>query len=175
MSIHAKMLEFHKQFRGAEKTGYNTHFKQAYFKLDDITAAITPILNELGVYVYSATDGGKLTTSVIDVESGECNKSHFPLPESQNPQVHGSSLTYGMRYNLCALFGIAETDDDGEAAAINQPKAVSDKTAIILRDLADGNDERTAFLDKRLNTMTEDAATTIVQRWTVANEKEKAA
>ena len=40
MSIHAKMVEFHKAFHGVQKTGYNTHFKQAYFKLEDVLKAI---------------------------------------------------------------------------------------------------------------------------------------
>jgi len=58
-------------------------------------------------------------TQLIDCESGE---SHYFLPLTMkmppDAQALGSALTYGRRYSLLAIFGIAPEDDDGRAATI---------------------------------------------------------
>ena len=142
MSIHGKLLEFHKRFKGAEKTGFNPHFKQAHFTLEDVNHAVTPILNDVGVYILHHLADGRLVTVLIG--EGEDGKdavtSAFPLPVTDNPQVLGSAITYGKRYNLCALLNISEPDDDGEAAAINQPEPASMETLAAIRDYLESMD-----------------------------------
>ena len=172
MSIHGKLLEFHKRFKGAEKTGFNPHFKQAHFTLEDVNHAVTPILNDVGVYILHHLADGRLVTVLIG--EGEDGKdavtSAFPLPVTDNPQVLGSAITYGKRYNLCALLNISEPDDDGEAAAINQPQPASMETLAAIRDYLESMDgditpEMAKFFDQHpIDKMTETQAVAVLAR-----------
>ena len=51
-------------------------------------------------------------------ESGQWIKSFTPIPVEKPVNAHklGSAITYGRRYGLAAMIGIAQTDDDGNAA-----------------------------------------------------------
>jgi hypothetical protein len=66
--------------------------------------------------------------------SGEYVTSTYPLviKDLNNPQSIGSVVTYARRYTLAAIAGVAQVDDDGEAALgrtheklPNQPKATN--------------------------------------------------
>ena len=50
--------------------------------------------------------------------SGQWIRSYTPLPVESPVNCHklGSALTYGRRYGLAAMVGIAQMDDDGNAA-----------------------------------------------------------
>lgn len=57
--------------------------------------------------------------------SGEWLSSELalPMPKGANAQAIGSLNTYGRRYGLASICGIAQTDDDGNAAS--QPQKVN--------------------------------------------------
>lgn len=143
MSIHAKMIEFHKKFKGTKKTGLNPHFGQAHFTLEDLVHAITPVMNELGMYILHRVEDGCLMTAIID-EAGESLSSSIPMVTNGNPQAAGSAVTYYKRYNICALLNIAESDDDGAAANAESAKTISDQELIEIRDELEalGRDEK---------------------------------
>lgn len=123
--IHGVLVEFHRNFKGAAKTGRNPHFNSDHFTLEDCTKAATPILNELGAYIMHSCKGGHVITAVV-AEDGSFIESAIPLPQG-NPQQLGSAITYFKRYNLCALLDIAEADDDGNMAT----QAPTDQIAMI--------------------------------------------
>ena len=57
-------------------------------------------------------------TSMLLHSSGQYFKNTITLTSGdQDPQSIGSAITYGRRYELCAMVGIAPEDDDGEAAS----------------------------------------------------------
>ena len=169
MSIHKALIEFHKRFHGATKTGFNPHFKRAHFTLEDVTKATTPILNELGLFVSHRVCNGELVTSVYDSDGAELSTA-IPIAETTNPQALGSAITYFKRYNLCALLNIAEADDDGEAAAIHQPAGASMETLAELKDhletmAGDLTAEQNAFFAAHpVDRMTEDQARKILNK-----------
>jgi hypothetical protein len=169
MSIHKKLIDFHKEFSGARKTGKNPHFKSEHFTLDDVVHATTPILNKLGLYVTHYVDDNHLVTTVAD-ESGDSVSSRFPMQLSNNPQAMGSLVTYYKRYNLCALLNIAEADDDGNAAAAAAPAMADAKQLATLEMLADGDEARTDFIKKRGGSLTTEQAADIITRWTEHEE-----
>ena len=50
-------------------------------------------------------------------ESGQWIKSRLKMPiEKATAQAIGSTITYGRRYGLSAMVGIAQYDDDGNSA-----------------------------------------------------------
>lgn len=168
-TIHSKLVEFHKRFSGAKKTGKNPHFGSEHFTLDDVVKATTPILTDLGLHVAHYVEGGELVTAIFDVD-GNHLFSRMALPQSSNPQAIGSAVTYYKRYNLCALLNIAEADDDGNAAAAaSKPKTASIETLAALKVQMDSMealpDGASDFFKKHpIETLTEEQAKAILKR-----------
>ena len=109
----------------------NPHFKSKYADLASVKSSYQPALTEAGLSVVHALaykEALTLTTTVLHAESAEWIASDFPIPAGLKAQEIGSALTYGRRYNVCALLDIvAEDDDDGNAAS--GPKAPEKKPA----------------------------------------------
>ncbi len=57
-------------------------------------------------------------------KTGQWFKSVLSLPVGkQDPQGHGSAITYARRYALGAMVGVCPEDDDGNAASGHAPKS----------------------------------------------------
>jgi len=102
----------------------NPHFGSTYADLGAIIDTLRPILLRHGLSFIQATEGNEtsvvLTTTLLH-HSGEWIASTLTMkPEKPTPQAFGSCLSYARRYCLSSLMGMAETDDDGNAA--EQPK-----------------------------------------------------
>lgn len=103
------------------KNRKNEHFNYSYADLSSIIASSQKILNDLDIYVYQGFDffpednSFYVYTRLIH-KSGEEIKTKigFPLIKS-DPQSIGSLCTYGRRYSLCAILGIATEDDDAHS------------------------------------------------------------
>lgn len=104
---------------GAAKDATNPHFKSKYADLASIRDACRP-LSKHGIAVLQPTkaDGNRVTvTTLLMHSSGEWIAEELTLTALQaTPQAVGSAITYGRRYGLASMVGIAPEDDDGEAA-----------------------------------------------------------
>lgn len=95
-----------------------------YADLTTITEAAFPLLTKHGL-AFSAKptlhDGAFVLDYELMHESGHREGGCYPLPDParSSPQQIGSAITYGRRYCLCAVTGIAPggEDDDGQRAA----------------------------------------------------------
>jgi hypothetical protein len=103
------------------------------YEYADLTAISKPLLKLLGEHGLSflakptLQDGAfVLAYSLLHV-SGEREDGLYPLPTGGSPQSIGSAISYGRRYCLCAVTGVAPggSDDDGVAAA-----AIPARTAV---------------------------------------------
>ena len=117
----------------ALKSSSNPHFKSKYADLASVMDACMPAFNAHGIAVISPTGedvyGRFVETRFIHGESGEGLSCRVPLLVSKNDmQGYGSAVTYGRRYGLMSLAGIAPEDDDGNAAAAAPPKAQTSAT-----------------------------------------------
>ena len=109
-------------FKPAVKDARNTHYGNAYLTLSATLDAIMPALNANGLalvqHVMPDGDNGLLLITRLYHSNGEWLSSEYPVsPTRADPQGLGSALTYGRRYAVMALVGIAPEDDDGEAAS----------------------------------------------------------
>lgn len=107
-----------------EKRGRNPHFKNEYVTLDDLIDSVRPVLNRHGLAIVqppATLDGNMpaLKTILLHGPSGETLESTMPLIlQKGDMQGVGSAITYGRRYMLAAMLGIAEgVDDDGNHAS----------------------------------------------------------
>jgi hypothetical protein len=127
-SIAAALAKAQANMGKALKLANNPHFKSKYADLSSVMDACLPSLNEAGIAVIQPTGenehGRYVETILIHGESGESLACRVPLIVAKNDmQGYGSAVTYGRRYGLMAMAGIAAEDDDGNAAAKAAPKA----------------------------------------------------
>ncbi len=97
----------------------NPHFKNRYADLAAVIDAVRKPLADNGLSVTQTTELGNgvlILRTTLWHASGQWLSSEYPLPLGAKPQELGSALTYGRRYELSALLGVAaDEDDDGEA------------------------------------------------------------
>jgi hypothetical protein len=109
------------EMEGAAKGNTNPHFKSKYADLASVwDACRTPLAkNGLAVLQPVSADGARVTvTTILAHSSGEWLEESLTMTAQQNtPQGVGSAITYGRRYGLASMVGIAPEDDDGNAAS----------------------------------------------------------
>jgi len=108
-------------FNGKDSGG-GQRGKRTYADLAAVLDAVRKGLaeNELAIIQtpFSRQDGGVLLRTTLAHSSGEwiASEISFPVDRMGAIQGWGSALTYARRYALAAMVGIAQDDDDGEAA-----------------------------------------------------------
>ncbi len=105
---------------GALKDSANPFFKSKYADLAACWDACRQQLaaNNLAVIqTTEVTEAGTVLVTTLAHSSGEWMRGYLPvLTKDAGPQGQGSGLTYARRYALAAIVGLAQIDDDGEAA-----------------------------------------------------------
>ncbi|MFC0282424.1 ERF family protein [Camelimonas abortus] len=116
-------VEAQKAMGDVIKTKRNDHFKSKYAELADVIDAVQGALNANGFSIIqpvSTEAGGSVVriTTMLMHKSGQWVRSTLSLrPVKPDPQGVGSAITYGRRYGLMAMTGVAPEDDDGNAAS----------------------------------------------------------
>lgn len=98
----------------------------SYANIASVLSDVRPVLSRHGLAVVQAVgrDGEDVAiTTRLMHDSGEWIESTLPLPVDRMGGIQGvgSAITYGRRYGLQAMLGIASDDDDGAAAQAQQP------------------------------------------------------
>jgi hypothetical protein len=115
---------------GALKDSSNPFFKSKYADLASCWDACRKQLaaNNLAVIqTTEVTEGGTVLVTTLAHSSGEWMRGTLPVVTKDNgPQAQGSGITYARRYALAAIVGLAQIDDDAEAAQargfVNNPR-----------------------------------------------------
>lgn len=114
------------EISNAIKNAVNPHFKSKYTDLAAIWDAIREPMSKNGLSIVQTINvdmldkGGALVivNTLLMHESGQWIKDYLPMPISKvDPQAVGSASTYGRRYSLQSIAGVAGEDDDGNAAS----------------------------------------------------------
>ena len=109
------------EMKGAEKKSINPFFNSGYADLHTVIESSFPHLTKHGLSVIQGNEskpGEFFVTTMLLHESGQWIKSKLKMPiEKATAQSVGSVITYGRRYGLSAITGIAQYDDDGNAAS----------------------------------------------------------
>jgi hypothetical protein len=110
---------------GALKDSANPFFKSKYADLASVWDACRSALSENGLAIVQQTesdDSGVFVITTLAHSSGQWMRSRLRLtPKDDSPQAMGSAITYGRRYALAAAVGVAQVDDDGNAASGRGP------------------------------------------------------
>lgn len=108
------------QITGALKDSANPFFKSKYADLASCWDACRKQLSENGLSVIQTTtvdNGHVLVETTLAHSSGQWIRGSLPVKvKDDGPQAQGSGITYARRYALAAIVGLAQIDDDAEAA-----------------------------------------------------------
>lgn len=109
------------EVENATKNSANPHFRSKYADLAEIINTVRPVFSKHGLAVIQSPsyDGGIVSvTTLLTHKSGQWIKDVASAPASKlDAQGIGSATTYLRRYSLAAFAGIAQEDDDGNAAS----------------------------------------------------------
>lgn len=107
------------EMSGATKDARNPHFGNRYADLTAVVEACKPLATH-GIAILQPTkaEGARVTVTTLFVhESGEWIAEDLAMTaKDPSPQAVGSAITYGRRYGLMAMAGLAPEDDDGNDA-----------------------------------------------------------
>lgn len=140
-NIYQALSDFQAKCPLIKKDASNPFFKSKYAPLDSILPIVLPLLKECGLVVSQIPNETTLKTIIAHIESGEVLEGNADLIlDKQNPQGHGSAITYMRRYALVSMLGLnTEEDDDGnKASAFKVGK--KDREAKNKQDKEDGID-----------------------------------
>lgn len=121
------------ELKAVVKDSKNPHFKNDYASLEAVTETARPVLAQHGLAFMQGlgeyANGAMTVSTRIIHESGEWIESDFQMPVGKaDPQGTASASTYGRRYSLMGILGLAPTDDDGEAAMAPRQQAFERKS-----------------------------------------------
>lgn len=129
-ALAAALAEAQGEMENASKNSTNPHFKSKYADLAEVLNTVRPVLSKHGLSVTqfpSYGDGLVHVETIIAHKSGEWMSEKCSAPaQKQDPQGVGSAISYLRRYSLAAVCGIAQEDDDANAAT--KPKAETKPT-----------------------------------------------
>ena len=125
------------EIKNLPKTAKNPYYHSMYTPLDAVLGMAREIWSKHGLTILQlpcTLEGQDSIYIFVGHESGQWMETEpmatHPVPrydedrdiEIPTPQAGGSAITYGRRYTLCALLGIAgEDDDDAEIGEARKP------------------------------------------------------
>ena len=125
----AALAKAQAEMGNAKKSSANPFFKSKYADLAEVLDTCREVLSKNGLSVVQPV--GQVSDKSIEVftmlmhSSGQWISSSMNIPMAKlDPQAAGSAITYARRYSLAAMVGIAQADDDGEAAMNRRPVGV---------------------------------------------------
>jgi hypothetical protein len=119
MKLYKKLAELKKEVGAISKDETNPFFKSKYFDINGLIEHLEPLFEKNGLLLLQPIKNNKVSTQIIDVETGEMIESVLDFELKTDPQKVGSEITYYRRYTLQSLLGIRAEDDDANKASGN--------------------------------------------------------
>lgn len=130
---------FQAEIKDPARDANNPLFKSKYVTLDDLLKQVRPVMAKHGLsFIQSPGGDGKTITirTVLMHTSGQWIETEaLALQAAEvDPQGAGSAVTYGRRYALSAVLGVAwDDDDDGNKASCHDDKKQANKTTQVAK------------------------------------------
>lgn len=129
------------QITGALKDSKNPFYKSSYADLASCWDACRKQLTDNGLSVIQTTDvldGMVVVRTTLAHSSGQWISGVLPIKtKDDGPQAMGSGLSYSRRYSFSAIVGLAQIDDDAEAAQARHVKETPKANPELLKKIAE--------------------------------------
>lgn len=110
----------------------NPFFKSKYATLAQLVKKASPIVAKHGLAVIQPLGGTGAVTTILLHTSGEFIQDTMELkPVKDDPQGHGSSITYARRYGYASILGLVSEEDDDANTATDIKKKEYKKPEVI--------------------------------------------
>jgi hypothetical protein len=120
-AIACALAEAQAEIENVTKDGNNPAFRSKYATLAAVLDVCRPVMAKHGIAIVQTpgNDGESVTlTTTLAHKSGEWMRTTVGVvPGKRDAQGIGSAVTYLRRYSLAAMCGVAQEDDDGNAAS----------------------------------------------------------
>jgi len=125
------------ELKGAKASSTNPFFDSKYADLNSVLEASLPALSKQGLSIVQGTrfcniTNGFYVSTTLMHKSGQWIRSETRMPIGGKKDAHaiGAAITYGRRYGLAAIVGIAQMDDDGNSLVEKAPRKQQYKTGV---------------------------------------------
>ena len=109
-----------------------------YATLNDLLKVLEGT-NKFGIEWYQNFNSPYLMTTIMHLESGEFIESVIELKtEKETYHSFGSAISYLRRYSLITMFGLQDSDDDGNMTLRGKPKIKNLENYVTSDDSSDG-------------------------------------
>ena len=120
------LVKVQSELDGAKSESTNPFFKSSYADLHTVIKSSFPFLSKHGLCVSQGNEiipGAVCVTTTLIHESGQWLRSKIKLPlgGKKDAQAVGACCTYGRRYGLSAIVGVAQYDDDANSVRKIEP------------------------------------------------------
>ena len=150
--IFPALIKAQSEMGKAKKTSNNPFFKSKYADLSEMIDVTKESLTANGMAVIQSPGGNGSQISVtarIIHESGQWIEDTLTLNATKNdPQQAGSAITYARRYQLAALFNIAQEDDDGNGSSGDEDAEYIDLKKQLEKHIKAGNFDHPENVEK---------------------------
>ena len=111
-SINEKLFELRKEIGSISKDTKNPFYKSRYFDINSLIKQLDPLLEKHRLLLLQPIEEDCVYSKLICVDGTGGVLSALKLPEMNDPQKLGSTITYYRRYTLASLLGLQAVDDD---------------------------------------------------------------
>lgn len=121
------LVSFQKEMKSVGFDANNPFFKSKYATLTAIVDSSRALLSKNGLAVTQLVTGEGGVTTLLLHDSGQFIGDTLTLKATKDdPQGHGSAITYARRYAYASILGIvSDEDDDGNVASEPPVKTAS--------------------------------------------------
>lgn len=134
--IYPALIKAQSEMGIAQKSCNNPFFKSKYADLSELINVTKKVLLDNKMALIQSPEGTETTASVncrIIHESGQWLEGTITLPiTKRDPQQAGSAITYARRYQLAAMFNIAQEDDDCNNAIKTEYDTIKEQLETLL-------------------------------------------
>ena len=123
------LIEFQLNLNTIKTDKINPFFNSKYVDINSVLQSVRPLLSKFNLAITQGnrfckeTNGFYVTTTLLHI-SGNWIRSEVRMPIGGKKDAHavGGAITYGRRYGLLSILGIAVEgdDDDGNSNAVSK-------------------------------------------------------
>ena len=124
--LYEKIMVIQQEAKPIVKDSFNPYHKSQYFNINALLREILPLFHKSGLLlmqpveksVHGDQTENNLHTIIIDMATQQRLDFYVKIPQLEDIQKLGASITYLRRYSLTTLLAIqGEEDDDGNKAS----------------------------------------------------------